>query len=349
MKRCKIATQSLFASLLLCAAVALVSASTFPLTAGNQTYIQVGSAPNTIRIWGTTALTRVISALEDGFSRRQPNVHFETHLMGTGTAMAGIYTGVADLAFMGRASTPKEIMAFEWVFQYKPAELEVMSGALTGEDRSRALAVFVHRDNPVSHLSLSQLDAILSCEPRRGLSSVRTWRELGIVGNWADKAIHVYTFDTETGTGRFLEHAVLDDNRKWAWDRIREFKDAERMHGSTENASQQILRALARDRYGLAVATLGYPNRSLKTLALSSTSAGPFYEATRQTLVERKYPLTRSIFVYFNRAPGKPVDAKLAEFLRFILSDDGQEIISREREFLPLPHAVVDQGLRKLE
>src|SRR5215469_8792931 len=348
MKRCDIHTQSLWASVLLCATVGLLWASTAAQIAVNHGYVPQSSVSGAIRIWGDTALTQVMSALEDGFSRRQPNVHFEMHLMGTGTAMAGIYTGVADLAFMGRASTPKEIMAFEWVFQYKPAELEVMSGAFTGEERSPALAVFVHRDNPVSHLSLPQLDAILSCEPRRGLTSIRTWRELGIVDNWAGKPIHVYTFDTETGTGRFLEHVVLDDNRKWAWDRIREFKGAERMHGSVENASQQILRALSQDRYGIAIATLGYSNRSLKALALANTSSGPFYEATRQTLIERKYPLTRSIFAYFNRAPGKPVDAKLAEFLRFILSDDGQEIISREGKFLPLPRALVDQGRRKL-
>ena len=344
-----IAGRAVFASLILIAAVALLAPSTVAQTASNHPYAPAVSLSGTIRIWGDTTLTQVMSALENAFSSRQPNVHFDTHLMGTGSAMAGLYTGVADLALMGRASTSKEVMAFEWVFHYKPAELEVMTGALVGAGRSPALAVFVHKDNPLSMLTLPQLDAILSCEPPRGLVSIRTWGELGIFGSWRDKPIHAYTFDTETGTGRFLRQTVLDDNRKWAWDRVREFKEANSINGSPDDASRQILGALSQDRYGIAIATLGHSNPSLKAVALASTSAGPFYDASRQTLIERNYPLTRSIFVYFNHAPGKPADRKLAEFLRFMLSDDGQNIINGEGDFLPLSRAMVEQGIQKLK
>jgi phosphate transport system substrate-binding protein len=303
----------------------------------------------TIRIWGNDAMSAVALRWEDGFRRYQPNVGFQTNLRGSGTAMGGLYTGAADLAFMGRPATPKEIMAFEWVFRYKPVGLEIMTGSLNVPGKSPALAVFVHKNNPISSLTLKQLDAIFSCEHRRGPASIQTWGELGLKGEWADKPIAAYTHDTETGTASFFRETVLNGSYKWSWDHVKEFKDAHRADGSVYDSAQQIADALAKDRYGIGISTVRYALPELKLVALAAHDGESYYMPTPESLIERNYPLTRVAYVYLNREPGRPLDPKLAEFLRYILSRAGQAEVLREHGFLPLSRAVVLDQLDKLK
>jgi phosphate transport system substrate-binding protein len=313
----------------------------------------------TIRLWGNDQMLAVAKQWQKGFQKYHPDIKFETNLMGTGTGMAGLYSGVADLALMGRASTPKEIMAFEWVFGYKPLGIEVMTGSLDAPGKSPALAVFVHKDNPLSRLTLAQLDAVFGCEHRRGLDNIRTWGQLGLEGEWKDKPINIYSYDAETGTAAFFRETVLNGSRKWNWERMKEFKDVKNPDGSTYESSQQILNVLATDRYGIGIASLRRGSRNVKPVALASRNGEPAYEATQQNLVQRKYPLTRVASVYINRQPGRQVDAKIVdakivdpkikEFLRYVLSREGQQDIVRVGDYLPLPKEVVIQQIEKLE
>jgi len=112
---------------------------------------------------------------------------------------------------------------------------------------------------------------------------------------------------------------------------------------------QQILDALAKDRYGIAVSNLRYMNAYVKPLALAATDGGPYCEASKDNLIQRKYPLTRIIPAFVNRAPGKPVDLKVKEFLRYILSYEGQQDIVREGGYLPLNAASIREQLKKLD
>ena len=285
---------------------------------------------------------------QEGFRRHHPEVNFETNLMGTGTGMAGLCTGVADLALMGRESTPTEIMAFEWVFRYKPLRIEVTTGSLDVPGKTLALVVFVRKDNPLSKLTLAQLDAIFGCEHRRGPSNIRTWGQLGLKGEWAGKPINAYGYDAETEAGSFFQQVVLDDSRKWNWDSVKEFKDINNPDGSVYDSGRQILDALAKDRYGIGVSNLRYTNSQVKPIALACQYGGPYYEATKENLIQRQYALTRAVSIYVNRAPGKPIDPKVKEFLRYILSRDGQRDVVREGDYLPLSEEVVGKQLRKL-
>ncbi|HXN21411.1 MAG TPA: substrate-binding domain-containing protein [Candidatus Dormibacteraeota bacterium] len=340
--------------LILSVAVAVIVA-----TAGTPFHAQdLGSLPHyrpkqivsgTIRIWGNDSLGALMKSLQRGFSKYHRDVRFDTNLMGTGTAMAGIYTGVADLALMGRRSTAKEIMGFEWVFQYKPLELEVMTGSLNAPGKSPALVIFVNKVNPVSQLTLAQLDGIFGCEHRRGPSNIQTWGQLGLQGEWADKFIQAYAYDAETGPGSFFQQVVLNDSRKWNWDRVKEFKDMKRADGSVYDSGQLILDALAADRYGIAVSNLGYSNSEVKPLALAVQARGPYYEVSKGNLVRRTYPLTRGIYAYINRVPNKPVDPKVKEFLFYLLSFEGQRTILEDQGFLPLTQEIVRECLKKLE
>jgi len=141
---------------------------------------------------------------------------------------------------------------------------------------------------------------------------------------------------------------LLDGSHRWSCD-LKEFRHISKPDGSMYDHGQQILDALAKDRYGIGISNLRYANAQVKAIALASREGGPFYEATKDNLIHRRYPLTRVIPAYITRAPGKFVDPKVKEFLRYILSREGQQDIAREGGYLPLSQEAVREQLKKLE
>jgi len=301
-----------------------------------------------ICIWGDDQMNVVVKHWQDGFGKYHSNVRLETKLLGTGTGMAGLYTGVADVALMGRDAPPSEIMAYEWVFRYKPLGVEVATGSLDVPGKTFALAVFVNKDNPLSQLTLAQLDAIFGSEHLRGPRNFRTWGDLGLNGEWANKSINPYGYDVETGTGSFFRNAIFKGSDKWNCD-LKEFADWQRPGHSQHDAGQRIIEALAHDRYGIAFSNLRYLSPQLKTVALATSESEPYYTPSKDNFIQRKYLLTRATSIYVKRAPGKPIDPNVKEFLRYIFSQEGQQDVVREGDFLPLSEATVREQLRKLE
>jgi phosphate transport system substrate-binding protein len=318
-----------------------------PLFAAPTRHDAVPPAARTLLIWGNRQMAGLTTRWQEGFRARHPGVSFETRLMGTGTGMAGIYTGVADVAFMGRECTPKEIMAFEWVFRYKPTRVEVATGSVDVPGHSPALVVFVHEDNPLSRLTLAQLDAIFGHERRRGHAPIGTWDQLGLAGEWSGRQLDLYGYDVDTGSGSFFRHAVLDDSAKLNWDRLRELGGGRPPDGA--EAGRRILDALAANRFGIAVSSLAYARPHVKPLALAIDDRGPWIAATAESVVAREYPLTRVVSAWINRPPGQPVEPSLREFLRYVLSPEGQQEIARDGGFLPLGADAMRRQLASLE
>jgi phosphate transport system substrate-binding protein len=310
-----------------------------------------GAVTGTVRISGDDAATTVVKLWQDGFKEHNPNAAIQARLLGTATGLAGLYTHTSNIALMGRSLTPVEHDAYTFAFnKAEPLGIEVMTGSLDRSGKSAALVVFVHPDNPLAKLTLAQLDGIIGTEHRRGSENIRTWGQLGLTGEWADKTIRAYVFDQKSGPGAFLDQVVTKDSSKWDWGRVREFKDvAWDPNGYAYEAAKQIVDALAGDRYGIAVSTLRYASPKVKALALAAQEGGPYVEATRATLIDRSYPLARAITVYINRPPGKPVDPNVGEFLRYVLSSEGQEAVDREGGFLPLSADSVREQLKKLD
>jgi phosphate transport system substrate-binding protein len=315
--------------LTLTAAVAFLPLTAFPL-----------DLSGTLRMWGDSYMQTVVSAWQKGFQKHYPDVMFETKLAGTGTGMAGLYTGVADLAFMGRAATPKEIMAFEWVHKYKPLGIEILTGSLDAPGKSPALVVFVHKDNPLARLTLDQLAAVFGCEHRRGSGPVQSWGALGLTGEWAEQPIHIYMPDAETGTASFFGWKVLGANPKWNWARTEEFKD---------ESGKRILDALASDRYGIGFSNLRASNTRVKPVALAARSGVAYFEATPANLIKREYPLARTVSVYINRPREQAIEPRVKEFLRYVLSREGQQAAAQDGDFLPLNPDAIREQLKKLE
>jgi phosphate transport system substrate-binding protein len=287
----------------------------------------------TIRIWGDDQMRNITQLWATGFRNYQPKISIHAKLLGTSTGMADLYTGVADLAFMGREATPKEVMAFEWVFKYKPLEIRIMTGSLNVPGRSPPLVIFVHKENPISQLSFSQLAAVFSCQ-----HPIRKWGQLGLSGEWKSKPIHAYGYDAKTGSALFFSNTVLGGSSKWNWEQFKEFRD-----------ERQILHTLTADRYGIAISNLGYRNPQVKPVAISSRDSGPYSEPTEENVAAGRYPLTRFIYAYLNRVPGQRVNPAVREFLCYVLSRDGQAEVLREAQFLPLNRKSVSNELKKLQ
>jgi phosphate transport system substrate-binding protein len=293
-------------------------------------------AAGTLRIWGDPAMSSVVLAWEQRFHRYHPEVQFATRLMGTDTAMPGLYTGVADIALFGRESNQTENDGFLHTLQYKPLQLRLMTGSLDAPGKSYALALFVHKDNPLEKLTVAQIDSIFGCGQPGESAPARTWGDLGRGGEWKDKPIHLYTFDTESGTGLFLQHKLQGESKKMNWPVIREFPDTRRTDGTSYEAGEQTMDALLRDREGLAVSSMRYANSNVKAVALAATSESAYVQASRETLIDGSYPLTRMTYAFVNQPPGQSVSPLVKEFMRFVYSEEGQEMIERSHSFLPL-------------
>jgi phosphate transport system substrate-binding protein len=298
-----------------------------------------------IRSWGNDAMGETMEAWQKAFRGYHPEVTFKETLYGSGTGMAGIITGTSELSLMGRPVNSNEVIGFEWVFRYKPLGVRVMNGGLKSDGKTPALAIFVSQSNPIRQVSLAQLSTALGCPAHD--DAPPTWALVGAKGTWANRPIHAYLYDSETGTGSFLQQVVLNTRDRWNWDVVKEFKDRVRRDRTVYAAGQQIVDALKRDPNGIAISTIGHAKPWVRSLAVSVD--GRPVEASEKSVTEESYPLTRGIYIYVNREPGKPLDAKVREFLRFVLSDEGQNLVRRQGDYLPLNATTRQTELKKME
>lgn len=305
----------------------------------------------TIRIWGhgsfkTDFMGRLITAWARDFGKYQPGIKLENDLYGTASAIGALALGSADIAILGEEISPAAEALFERVKHYKPLGVDVGTGSLDVNYFDYAHVVFVRKDNPLGHLTLAQLDAIFGAEHRRSPRLIRTWGELGLTGPWANQRIVPYSWH-DLDFSLFIQEAVLGGSHRWN-NELHDFSHIHRPDGSIYEAGQQIVDALAADRYGIAISNLRYANDQVKPIALARSDGGPYYAATKENLISERYPLTRIIPAFVDRAPGQPLDPKLREFLRFILSRDGQRALVRETGYLQLSPSAVRAQLEKL-
>lgn len=286
--------------------------------------------PDMVRVWGNAQAAPLIRAWAQDFSRLHPEVSVDAHLIGSDIGMAGLYTGQADIALLGREATASELQAFEWVYLYKPVVLQLMTGSLGRAGLSPAIAVMVHKDNPLRELSMTQLAAIFG-GTSDGHADVRTWGQLGLSGQWTNRTIHAYGPMAESGTGKFFRVSVLADSNRMKWENLTEFADSVSSRG-VDDSGALIATALASDPGGIALGNLQYQNASVKVLAVRAGTA-PAQLPTRENLVERRYPLTRQVWAYMHPDIAPQVKA----FLEYTLSPAGQAVVRKEGGYLPLP------------
>jgi phosphate transport system substrate-binding protein len=317
-----------------------------------------------IRIWGLNYFTDGLLAKywEDGFHRYHPDVKFEYFTPTALVAVPGLYTGLADVG-ASRHITFDELLTFQRIFSYFPLEITMVTGSYDVPGWAPATTIVVSKDNPLTRITFEQLDGIFGAERMGGWEgtawnadaargpekNIRTWGQLGLTGEWADKPINVYGRPLKYHQQLHIEHQVFKGGDKWN-EHLREYAHDESPSGAQSLSTQSLLDDLSRDRYGIGYSNLGYPAAAkVKMLPVAEKDGGPYVEMTIQNVQNRSYPLVGEEYMYLNRKPGQPLDPKVKEYLRYALSREGQQEVMRDGKFLPLTAAIVREQLEKLE
>ena len=316
----------------------------------------------TVRFFGVS-LAGVIKAWEEEFHRYQPDVRFEDRFTNA-SAMAGLFTGVADIGVSGREPVLTEYFSFYETFRYPPVEISVATGTYEVKGGSYGLVVFVHKDNPLTQLTLKQLDGIFGSERTGGYDgfvwkpdaargakeNIRTWGQLGLDGEWADRPIQTYGYAL-TGMSVVFQRKVFGGGEKWNPNYREYIETGTKQVGEVRLTAHAMLTELSADKTGIAWSGAWQAKgfAGIKPIALAAKEGEPFVAPTRESFADRSYPLVRSVYLFINRPPGQPVDPPVAEFLRYVLSREGQAVVAKQGVYFPLPAAVVREQLQKIE
>jgi phosphate transport system substrate-binding protein len=317
----------------------------------------------TIREWGSNyfADSNLNDYWETEFHKSQPDVKFDVHMRTALEAAPALATGVADLAAC-RLFTFSEEELYERVFDHEPLRILIATGSYDVPGWSPALAVVTNKDNPISQLTVQQLDGIFGAArsggyqgttwhieaARTAAQNIRTWGQLGLTGKWKNAPIHVYGLNLDYGMARDFQQMVFQGGDKWS-ESLQEYANYAGPDGTLKIAAEQLMVDLSKDPYGIGYSGVMFLTPQTKTIALAEKAGAPYVPLTIESLQDRTYPLLLEVYFYLDHTPGKPVDPKLKEFLRFVLSKQGQEAIVKDGKYLPLTKAAVEEQLKKLE
>jgi phosphate transport system substrate-binding protein len=290
-------------------------------------YSKVSGVSGNLSSIGSDTMNNLLTLWLEGFKKYYPNVNIQVEGKGSSTAPPALISGTAQLGPMSRDMKQEEIDAFEKKFGYKPTELRVAIDAL---------AVYVNRDNPIEGLSLPQVDAMFSKTRRGGYrTDITRWGDVGLTGDWTNRGLSLYGRNSASGTyGYFKEHALYKGDFK---DQVKE-----------QPGSASVVQGITEDRFGVGYSGIGYKTSGVIALPLSKTQNGDFFEPTYENCLSGDYPLSRFLNIYINNPPNKDPDLLLREFLKFIFSYEGQEVVVKDG-YLPLTYELVQEELAKLK
>ncbi len=298
---------------------------------------------------------------EQGFRKYQPGITFHYNLKTPSAALHALYLGLSDIGPC-RKMTFEDLLAYQRMTNTDPVEIVYATGSYDVPGWSPAFAIFVNKANPITKLTMNQLEAIFGAErtgawegttwhPERARDAsrnIRTWGQLGLTGEWKDKPIHVYGVNLRYHQATRFEDEVMHGSAKWNPE-LREYANFARPDGTLSIGANQMIVDLGGDPYGIAYSEVTFLTPKTKVLALARDERGPYVEINIDTVRNRTYPLHDQVYMYANRFPGKGMDPKVREYFRYILSQEGQAEIVHDGKYLPLTLEVVEEQLKKLE
>lgn len=289
-------------------------------------YNKVSGLSGNLSSVGSDTLANMMTFWSEEFKRMYPNVNMQIQAAGSSTAPPALTEGTSNFGPMSRAMKSKEIEAFEKRFGYKPTAVRVAIDAL---------AVFVHKDNPIQGLTIPEVDAIFSSTRLCGASKqVQRWGDLGLTGSWVNRDLQLYGRNSVSGTyGYFKEIALCDGDF--------------RNNVNEQPGSASVVQSVSTSLNAIGYSGIGYITSGVKTVPLAREAGAEYVDATTENALAGKYPLSRFLYVYVNKHPNQPLDPSTAEFLRMVLSKKGQEIVDKDG-YIPLPLVVVEQELERL-
>jgi phosphate transport system substrate-binding protein len=276
---------------------------------------------------GSDTMNNLMTLWGEEFKRLYPNVNIQIQGAGSSTAPPALAEGTANFGPMSRKMKEEELAAFETRHGYKPTGIAVALDTL---------AVYVHRDNPITGLSIPQLDAAFSVTRKCGHpKDVRTWGDLGLTGEWATRPIQLYGRNSVSGTyGYFKEVALCKGD----------FRDSV----NEQPGSASVVQGITKSINGIGYSGVGYRTPGVRGVPISKKDGGELIEPTRETALTGKYPLTRFLYLYVNKRPNEPLPPLEREFVRMVLSKTGQRVCLKDG-YDPLPRKVVDRMLQEID
>ena len=298
---------------------------------------------------------------ERGFQQFQPGVRFSNYLPTSAVAFAALYYNQADLV-MGHRPGFYDLLAYERIMNNDPIEITAVTGSFDVGGWENSLTILVNEDNPLKCISMAQLDAVFGSERAGGWAgtnwrgdwargpeqNIRTWGQLGLTGEWADKPITPYGFSLRYNTATDFADKVLKGSDKWN-ERIQAYGNFVRPDGSLYVEADQITDHLAKDKFGIAYNRFRGDKPKVRRLAVAPGNTSDCVEHTLKNIQNRTYPLFTEEYFYVGVRPGNRMDPLVKEFLRYVLSQEGQAEIVRDGKYLPLTAEVVREQLKKLE
>ncbi len=275
---------------------------------------------------GSDTLANLMTLWAEDFKREYPNVNIQIQAAGSSTAPPALTEGTSNLGPMSRQMKDKEIEAFERKYGYKPTAIRVAIDAL---------AVFAHKDNPIEGLSIEQVDAIFSSTRKcGGAADITNWGDLGLTGAWASRNIQLYGRNSVSGTYGYFKKKGLCKG---------DFKNTV----NEQPGSASVVQSISASVNSIGYSGIGYVTSGVKAVPLAKKDGMPFVEATPERAISGEYPLSRFLYVYVNKHPNKPLAPLDREFLKLVLSKQGQEVVVKDG-YIPLPLKVIEQELGKL-
>lgn len=330
-------------------------------------YVKTQRVTGILRIYGTP-LEELVGKLAGAFRAQHGQVRLQAYLINTSQAFAGLVTGQADIGLMGHRQWRNGLVAFERQFGYAPLEIRIATGSYDDPiGTTPGLMFIVHPRNPLAGLTLQQIDGIFGA-PRSGgwvdgrwstavargpEGNIRTWGQLGLTGEWADRPIRLYGSDvTLSNWADLIERECFQGGTKWNPALVAAPRADIGTKAQGKTRDQLILEAVEQDPAAIGFIFQRVINANqgkVRVLPLARGAGQPFVAASAQTFFDGTYPLHNGAFIYLNRVPGQPLGAREKEFVRFILSREGQQIIADNRLFIPLNAEQVRAELAKLE
>jgi phosphate transport system substrate-binding protein len=275
---------------------------------------------------GSDTLANLMTLWAEEFKRFYPNVNIQIQAAGSSTAPPALTEATANFGPMSRKMKDNEIEAFENRFGYKPTAVPVAIDAL---------AVYVHKDNPIAGLSIADVDAIFSSTRKcGGAASIDSWGQAGLTGPWAQRDMQLFGRNSVSGTyGYFKSRALCKGDFK-----------------STVNeqpGSASVVQSVSTSINAVGYSGIGYRTASVRAIPLAKKVGGEYVEATPANAVGGSYPLARFLYVYINKAPNKALTPLEREFVRLVMSREGQQVVVKDG-YIPLPASVAERTLDTL-
>lgn len=276
---------------------------------------------------GSDTLANLMTLWAEEYKRFYPNVNIQIQAAGSSTAPPALAERTSNLGPMSRKMKDKELAAFEKKYGYKPTAIPVAIDAL---------AVYVHKDNPIEGMSIAQIDAVFSSILKCGGSEdITVWGDLGLKGDWERRDIQLFGRNSVSGTyGYFKKKALCKGDYK-----------------STVNeqpGSASVVQSVSSSLNGIGYSGIGYKTSGVRAVPLSKIASPDRIEATPENAISGKYPLARFLYVYVNKVPGKPLPPLEKEFIKMVLSTQGQKVVVKDG-YIPLPAKVAKKALMSVD